>query len=327
MQRALAEEGLGLDALRDHLRRTQALAREAQALEARWKGPRGDVIYGPEARRLDAELDRVLGALDASLQLTLRAFGPGSPRGDAAVDARECLFPHGVAHVIRLPYVEAAEQVRRLLAQVDQDPELAKSLGELGVAPLLERLREVHARYVQALRRPPPLPFAEVQQAREALHERFCAVVALVVGLGALSEPGSAEAQALTRARHVVAEQNRALGIAHRRRRRGEREHEERAVAHAAPEPPTEADVAAPGASQSPRATRATLLGFRSAYAPARRDRTRARWPGHRQRGLGAAGSGARRPPAPWQGEGRRFGALEAGGIPALAVSVLALAQ
>ncbi|MEZ6187814.1 MAG: hypothetical protein R3F62_22745 [Planctomycetota bacterium] len=278
MELELAQAGPGLESVRAHQRPAAPQAGVVLELAARWPGNRGDVIYGGEARRLDAELDRVLGALDASFALSVRAYGAGSPEGLAAAEASERLFPHGVAHVIRLPYAEAAMQVTRLLADVDDDPALAASLADLGAARLLERLRAVHARYLRALRqgtsRPPD--FADVRDARRALHERFCGVVSLIVGLGTLAEPESVEARALLRARQVVAEHNRALSLVHRRRRRGGKGRQEEAADDEAPaEQPDEGAVdppkpvpsrtptrpawprvlAPPGASRAERAT------------------------------------------------------------------------
>ncbi|MEZ6189123.1 MAG: hypothetical protein R3F62_29505 [Planctomycetota bacterium] len=209
--------------MREHLRQAVDLAREAQALQTRWKGSRGIGCSAARPKRLDAELDRLLGALDAQLDVIVRTYGPDAPEGSAATRVRERLFPRGVGHLVHLPYVEEAEQVESMLARVDADPELANELAKLHGTTVLERVREAHARYAEALQleAAPPPAYAEVEQAREALHERYCAVVSLIVGLSHLADSDSAEGQALARAQQVVLEQDRSVGIVHRRRRGG----------------------------------------------------------------------------------------------------------
>lgn len=220
MEQRLALGGEDLAELVAQVRGALEAAQAVRALEERWKGSRGQVLHGGEARRLDAELDRVLGALDSALGSALRAWGDDEPLAAAATQVRARLFPRGVAHLIHLPYVEAAEEVEVLLARAEGEPEVVAALGALGLGIYLDRVREVHARYVEALQPVGLVSWDEIRDGRREVHERFCAIVCLIAGRKHLADPDSVEALVLEGALQVVWEQNRAVRIARQRRRR-----------------------------------------------------------------------------------------------------------
>jgi len=212
--------GDGLAQLLDELQRGAEVARSVRELEIRWKGSRGARIHGAEAKLVDADMDRALTALDSFLGSALQAWGAESPQGKAAARAREGLFPHGVVHMIRLPYMREQVQVAELLERADGDPKVSAALRELKGGDFVERVREVHARYVEVLRNDHAPRFEQIEEARRACHERFCAIVCLVAGRWGSADPESAEGQALARALEEVLRQNRTLRHWYRRRRR-----------------------------------------------------------------------------------------------------------
>ncbi|MEZ6189424.1 MAG: hypothetical protein R3F62_31040 [Planctomycetota bacterium] len=116
--------------------------------------------------------------------------------------------------------MEAAEEVDVLLARAEGEPEVVAALGALGLGIYLDRVREVHARYVEALQPAALVSWDEIRDGRREVHERFCAVVCLIAGRKYLADPDSVEALVLEGALQVVWEQNRAVKIARQRRRR-----------------------------------------------------------------------------------------------------------
>ena len=222
MVRELIANGGGddLSELIQQLERGIASLEATQLLEERWKGSRGELLHGGEARSLSAELDRALGGLDATLGSALQAWGAHTPQGQSAALAREGVFPKGVASVIRLPYAEKAEAVSVILRKADGDAELSEALRQVQVDQLVERVREVHARYLEVLQPGLAPSYEELERARDVAHERFCALVCLVAGRWGDADPKSVEGQALARALLVVEEQNRSIRVWYRRRRR-----------------------------------------------------------------------------------------------------------
>jgi len=222
MVRELIANGGGddLSELIQQLERGIASLEATQLLEERWKGSRGELLHGGEARSLSAELDRALGGLDATLGSALQAWGAHTPQGQSAALAREGVFPKGVASVIRLPYAEKAEAVSVILRKADGDAELSEALRQVQVDQLVERVREVHARYLEVLQPGLAPSFEELERARNVAHERFCALVCLVAGRWGDADPESEEGRALARALLVVEEQNRSIRVWYRRRRR-----------------------------------------------------------------------------------------------------------
>lgn len=215
-----ALEGTELAHLRARVERGLAHEAATLQLEDRWLGNKGDTEHGPGARALDAELDRALGALDENLASTAKAFGEDSPRGRAAGRARALLFPKGVQHVTHLPYVQQAAAVRALLERAETVPELA-NLDELGVAGIVERVRELNVAYDRALgSRGEGASFERVEAARKRGQTNLCEIV--FVAIAHLVESGyeGEQAEALGEALREVIAQNEAIKRYYRRRRR-----------------------------------------------------------------------------------------------------------
>lgn len=258
-----AAGGGGLTELLDELHRATDVAKAVRDLEIRWKGSRNGLVHGGEAKRVAIDMDRALGALDGFLGNTLQAWGAQSPQGEAAARLREGLFPHGVAYLIRLPYMRKKVQVAELLERVDGDPEVSATLRELKGEDFVERVREVHVRFDEVLRSDRAPTFAEIEEARRACHARFCAIVCLVAGRWGTSDPESAEGLALARALEEVSRQNRVIRLWYRRRRQAPEVDLETGEELVADESPLELEVeAAEGVHAPPVADPPALPDF-----------------------------------------------------------------
>jgi len=208
------------------VRATVAEALEAEDafsdLELNWTGHRRRRMHAPEARQLDAELDRALAGVGEVLRATGKIYGADSPQAQAATRAHQRLFPGGVASITRLAWVSQFETVN-LILKFAREPELAATLRSLGLEPAIQRIAEVNARFGVSLRPEPEGPtFPQLAQAREEGQRRLQEVVVLLVARRLSAQPG-AERDALARALNVILGYNRALGRYRKRRRQRKR--------------------------------------------------------------------------------------------------------
>ena len=209
--------------LRQQVARALQLGEQALSLELDFRGTRPAKEYGDEARQLDFELDRALGALFGFLTSTVKSFGVSSPEGAQAQRVIERLFPKGVRYVIQLPFDAEEATVRLMLKRARSEPPMIEALRAVQAGRLVERVAELHARYARALPKssePPPPAFEEVLRARREGHERMCAIV---LQLSATLQRGDLEEQqaaALATALAEVLRQNAAIGRYYKRRRR-----------------------------------------------------------------------------------------------------------
>jgi len=208
--------------LRERIERAMEADRATCELEAHWRGTRGHTEYAPGATELDAELDNAIKALDDALAVSLKAFGEGSPRAEAATFARGRLFPKGVRAVTRQTFVKQAVMVSVLLERVEAEPELAATLDRLGARVYLERVAELNARYRELLQLDDQTQpsYDELRQARAEGQEAFCRIVFQVVARLTDDDLSDEEAAALEKALQVVLEQNAKIRRQRRRRRK-----------------------------------------------------------------------------------------------------------
>ncbi|MEZ6183642.1 MAG: hypothetical protein R3F62_01375 [Planctomycetota bacterium] len=179
--------------------------------------------FSDETSALDLELDRALSALDDALGVALKAYGEGSPQGEAATLLRSTLFGQGVRFLIHMPFMEQEAEVAVLLERAADEPSLAEAVRVTRVEPLVERIAELNRRFGEAIRdgRPvSPASFEEVRAARDAGHERLGRIVILVPARLLGAPPDGEHAEALAAALQVVQEQNAAIKR-YRKRRRG----------------------------------------------------------------------------------------------------------
>jgi len=210
------------EVLRERVAEAIRLGEEARDLDFDFKGGTRNNEFGPEAKRVDQELDRALGAVSKFLKTTAQAYGETSAQAQLARYAAGRLFPDGVRAVIHLPYVVQEDTVRLILRRVETEPRLGRALRELGASRFIERVAEVHARYQKALRdtRLPQPKFAQVQEARRAGQERLCQIVVLVLARLVTGVHEGDQAKALWKALREVKKQNAAIGRYYKRRRR-----------------------------------------------------------------------------------------------------------
>jgi hypothetical protein len=101
-----------------------------------------------EARKLDNELDRAIGALHSALQAMKKGF-PDEPRGEVAAEILETLFPEGAAGITNLPFEDELSAVRIVVE--DLSGKWAEEADELGVRPLVDRVDGLADRFADAL--------------------------------------------------------------------------------------------------------------------------------------------------------------------------------
>ena len=217
---------LELDALAE-VRAAVAEALEAEdalgGMELNWTGHKRQRMHAPEARELDAELDRALAGVGEVLRATAKIYGAGSPRALAAEAAHARLFPEGVAAITRLAWVDQFETVD-LILKFAREPELAATLRSLGLEPAIQRIAEVNARFRVSLRHEPQGPtFPELARAREAGQRRLQEVLVLLVARRLSTPQPSPEGDAVARAVNVILGYNAALGRYRKRRRQRRR--------------------------------------------------------------------------------------------------------
>ncbi len=101
-----------------------------------------------DAKTVDNEVDRAVGALHDSLKATRSGFR-GQPRGEAAEEILETLFASGAAGITRLPFEDELSAVRFLVEQLDS--EWSNEVDELGLRPLINRLSSLADQFADAL--------------------------------------------------------------------------------------------------------------------------------------------------------------------------------
>lgn len=205
--------------LRQQVARALQLVEQAWDLELRFRGnPRQE--YGSEARQLDIELDRALGALFHYLTSTVKSFGVDSLKGSHAQAVIERLFPRGLRYLIHLPYATEEATVRLMLKWARSEPPLIEGLRAVHAEPLVERVAELHARYAEALPKTPLPSYEELSRVRREGHERLSAIVFLITAALVRGELEGKPTAALREALAEVLGQDAAIGRYCKRRRR-----------------------------------------------------------------------------------------------------------
>jgi hypothetical protein len=190
--------------------------RETRDMEGRWDRDRHiDEMARVEAHEISPELDKVVGAIHTQLESIAKAF-PGRPRGDAAAELLEQLFPEGAGGYTNRPFEDKLSGVRFLLGQFDGG--WRDEVEMLGIGPSVERLREVADEFEEALRAddgPDPLSWDEVLEARQEAQEAMLRVVAKTLGTFASASDDEARRELLA----PIREQDERIGEFHRNQR------------------------------------------------------------------------------------------------------------
>lgn len=193
----------------------EALAHEAHtaALESAWGVTQAEVETRP--REIDPQIDRNLLLIDQILRHYADQGGEVGRYAGALVAA---LFPHGVSHHIRLPYIDQLAANERVLSTLEA-AERQTWVERLGLRMLVASLRELNEVFGHALRlreQEAAVTFADVRAARERGQALLLEIVARVLG----RFPTAADAETRTALLQPIADQNEEIRLYRRRRRR-----------------------------------------------------------------------------------------------------------
>ena len=193
----------------------EALAHEERtaALESAWGITQAEIETRP--REIDPQIDRTLLLID---QILRHHADRNSEAGRRAGELVAALFPQGVSHHIRLPYIDQLTANERVLAILESSERQAW-VERLGLSMLAASLRERNLAFGQALRlreQGASVTFADVRAARDRGQEMLLEIVARI--LGRYATPADAELR--TALLQPIADQNESIRLYRRRRRR-----------------------------------------------------------------------------------------------------------
>lgn len=176
----------------------------------------GDRAYTPETAVVDDKLDGTLAGTHSTLQGQIRAYS-GEPMGDAARRVRDACFPKGLGEITMSAYAEQHSKVDTLLERVD-DPALAADIALLpGIPELFGRIRDLNEEYGKVLQLDNGPTRTEVRESRARTQELLCEMTCAIIGEYASQPDKQAERADLLA---PILEQNEAIRLARRRRRR-----------------------------------------------------------------------------------------------------------
>jgi hypothetical protein len=172
----------GFTELVKHCDATIAHDLATREIERRWASEPQDASGNPVAKRIDALVDRTLGAIrDHAVTQTQGAAADDPIHAEVASFVKQ-IFPLGVQAVTKLPYVDelaAVEDIVKLLKG-----KLAPAVKELGLGRLLKRLADLAVQYREALETPPPslIAWGQVRAARAEGQGLLLEAVAIIIG-------------------------------------------------------------------------------------------------------------------------------------------------
>ncbi len=137
------------DALLAKIARALEINNEARATRNWWRRDRKlNEDSRHKANEIDNELDRAIGALHTNLQATRKGF-PDGPRGEAASEILQALFPDGAAGITSLSFEDELSAVRFLVEQFNT--EWSDEADRLGIRPLVDRIDGLADQFADAL--------------------------------------------------------------------------------------------------------------------------------------------------------------------------------
>lgn len=214
--RALAHRD-GLETLVEHCDAAIAHDVATQAVERRWAGEPSDGNVNPEAQRVDAYVDRTLGAIRDHAVAQAAGAPDDDPIHKVVASFLKKIFPTGVRDITSLPYVEELEAVDGIVRLFND--ELAPVVQELNLGRHAARLASLAESYRAALEAPPPslLNWGNVRSARAEGQGLLLETVAIIVGQrhGRSPEATAARLELLG----PILRQNEAIGSSLRGRR------------------------------------------------------------------------------------------------------------
>lgn len=170
---------LGITAVAD--KAAQGVAHDTALLSKRIRARAGsDAVYGPEAARVDNQLDHCVTGFDAFLESQSRMY-LGERRGESAARLRHALLPDGPGAVIRLPYAQQHAQIDAMLARLEEG-DLAQLTSDIPDAlPTVGRLRTINVRYGEVLNSYEIQPSTDDLRAADAIGQELLAETLVLI--------------------------------------------------------------------------------------------------------------------------------------------------
>ncbi|WP_437731917.1 hypothetical protein [Sorangium sp. So ce1335] len=213
-----------------------------RAMERRWAGEPVATGTNPAAQRIDALVDRTLGAIRDHVVAQTQGAAPDDPIHKEVAAFLKPIFPVSVQAITSLPHIDELAAVDDIVALLKG--ELAPAAKELGLGRLVSRLADLAVQYREALEAPPPslIDWGRVRAARAEGQGLLLETVAIILGKHHARTPEGTAARLALLA--PILQQNAAIGQYLRARR---------AIADVNPET-GEDEPAAPATPAAPQA-------------------------------------------------------------------------
>lgn len=171
----------GMTALVAHIDRAIAHDEATRGLDDRWSSSMRRKAYDDEVAALDMVVDPTLSSIRDLAEAQLRGVPADAQTPAMVATLLDGIFPHGVARVTRLPYVDQAAAVKNIVGKLQN--ELAPQVVALGLERKVAALAELSVRYSEAVDRSTAgLDFATVRKARDEGQQYLLEAIALIIG-------------------------------------------------------------------------------------------------------------------------------------------------
>ena len=164
-----------------YMERARRHAELTSELDARWLAPERRSLYSPEANELDPRVDALLVQIRDTAVSQIEDLDEQSPLRARVQRMLDTCFPAGVNEVIKLPYIDQAPAVERIVGKLQS--EFANEIGDLALGRKVQRLAVLSTAYRAAVDGSPGvLEFATVQESRERDHVYLLEIVSMILG-------------------------------------------------------------------------------------------------------------------------------------------------
>ena len=211
--------GLAKPRLTTRVEEALAFERNARKLERRWRRTKAKTSKARgEAKVLDAQLDRVISAMYASLQSVLATIDPRSAHAGKVRTFLDTYFPEGAEGITNAEFDDALsiiEEMNEDFALLSEDD--IKELNITYQVPELARLGPLFAAELSRPEASHTIRFEKVSAARTQGHKKLCRIVSTIhAEYDEDDGPEAGEAQAALLAPILAANER----VAQRRKRR-----------------------------------------------------------------------------------------------------------
>lgn len=137
-----------------------------------------------EAAALDPQIDRVVTGIQETAANLIRSLPEGHPLAIAGTEFLRKALPNGAEGITKLRHPEQLVAVQQLLGRCSDANDLLPYVQKLGLAPLVERLRELCVRFEAALRNPSAgeTTWDKLKAANFEAQERLAELVGKITG-------------------------------------------------------------------------------------------------------------------------------------------------